>query len=128
MRKRSAIVVSILAAVLLVTSCLVGCGKKGEAVDYAGRYTLSGATIEGSNVGAEEVALNYPADENYIEIIDSINIIVVIKAIKTETTYTKEGNILHVADGNGVIDFYLENGELIYAEDGDEYRLVFTKS
>ena len=128
MKKRLMLVVSGILAVTLAITCLVGCTKKGQPVDYAGKYIMTQAVVEGEVFEGEEFRLNYPANENYIEIIDSENIIFVLRGTKLETTYTKEGDVLHVEDTTGTVNFIFEDGKLIYSENDGDYKLVFTKN
>ncbi|MCL2137541.1 MAG: hypothetical protein FWH40_08530 [Coriobacteriia bacterium] len=127
MRKRLMPVVSGILLVVLVSACLAACSSKGDPVDYAGKYVMTKAIDNGILLEGEAFELNYPADENYIEIIDSINIVFVIDSKRIETTYTREGDILHVDDPAGIVDLLFEDGDIVYSEDSGAYKLFFTK-
>ena len=129
MKKRLKLIVTgVLAAVVagVLVLQLVGCGKKGEAVDYAGRYVMSEATIDGITLDGDEFALNYPAESNYIEITDSANIIFVLRGKRVQTTYTREADVLHVNDAGEVVNFNFENGDIVYILSDDGDKLFFT--
>ncbi|MDR2956708.1 MAG: hypothetical protein LBU61_00815 [Coriobacteriales bacterium] len=128
MKKRIAIVVAgvmIFASMALVLS---GCDTKGEPVDYAGKYILTKADVSGvGTVEGEDITKMFPPSENYIEIVDSRNIIFVLQNEKIETTYTKDGSILHVSDGGDVLDFTFDGKQVTYYVEDQKTTLFFTK-
>jgi len=134
MKKRSMLVLTSILTMILISSNLVACkGKKGDPVDYAGKYELTQSITSGIVMEGEELAVNYPGSDNYIEIVDSKNITIVMQGKKIDTTYTRDSNVLSIEDAAGPITFTLEGSTLTYSEGVDAegniiYQLLFTKS
>ena len=131
MKKRSGLALVAAVAAVIVASCLfglTGCRKKAESVDYAGRYVMSEVVIGDNVLDSEELALNYPPKDNYVEIIDSERVICVITGSRIETTYSREGDVLHVSDPSGTVDFFFENGRLAFFDEGSNQTIYFTKT
>jgi hypothetical protein len=133
MKKRLVSVCAGIMVVILMATSLVACGgKKGEPVDYAGQYRLSSVMLEGVLIEGEELELNWPPADNYIEIIDSKNITFVLTGKRIDTTYSKNGSALQIEDTAGAFSIELGNNVLTYRDNIDaqgdaQYELFFTR-
>ncbi|MCL1879183.1 MAG: hypothetical protein FWF71_00940 [Actinomycetia bacterium] len=135
MRKRLTLFVLAGAAICLLAVGLVAC-TGAAAGQYDGRYNLSKVTagsveLSGDQLSAADQSL--AKEKNYIEVKDSKNISFVLQgATPVNTTYTVEGNTMHVKETTGAaqtIDFVISGNELSYsmAESGTTVVLHFTK-
>ena len=127
MKKRFVLVTLCILAAAVAASCLMGCKKSGESVDYAGVYTISRAEVGTVSMDGEMITQAFPPDQYYIEIIDSVNIRFVLGSDAIDTTYVKEGNTLRVDDGNATLDFVLQGNEISYYIASEDATLFFTK-
>lgn len=128
MKKHLKVLLVVVSLASMMLFGLFGCIKQAEAVDYAGTYVLFRAEIDGEAKEGEEINALFPPDQNYVEIVDSVNIIFMLRGERIETTYTKEGNTLHVDDGDATLDFMLVGNELSYFVADRGTTLFFTKS
>jgi len=125
---RNRLVLSLLAVAATITLALglTACGAAKE-VDYAGRYAMTGAIVSEIPVDQAEMSMLKPPDKNYIEIVDSRNIIFVLDGDKIETTYSKDNNVLHIKDNNKTINFTLSENEITYYIESRDTTFIFTK-
>jgi hypothetical protein len=127
MKKRFVLVTASILVAALAASMLLGCKKTGEAVDYAGKYTLAKAEVSGATLEGAAIAATFPPERFYIEIIDSLNVTFVLDGEMIQTTYTKDGDVLHIKDGDDILDFTLRGNEISYYIPSENTYLFFIK-
>ncbi|MCL2150715.1 MAG: hypothetical protein FWH50_00610 [Coriobacteriia bacterium] len=126
MRKRQIPILIAISMLLLLSFTLTAC-KSAQPVDYAGVYTMSYLQKGDEVMDGEELAVLNPPEENYIEIIDSTNIVFVLYGDKVTTTYSMRDNILQVRDDTSTISLTLLGNDLSIYLDPEDITLVFTK-
>jgi len=128
MKKRLALLVIGVSVLFGIWLGLTACTTPVTSVDFAGTYTVTKAVYGDKVVEGEEAQANYPADKNFIQVIDSQNIIFMLGGYKIETTYTLEGNVLHVKDSAQTLDFTLSGNQLIYTDSVNNFTFYFTRN
>jgi hypothetical protein len=83
-------------------------------LDCVGVYHLYKCEGDGQTMQGGDFARQFPADQYYIEIVDSYNIIFVLDGEKMETVYRRSGSLLSVLDGRSILEFTIHENEISY--------------